>query len=1107
MPLQRTSSSPSTPGPRPCCPPAWGLFVLIVLGLLLTACRREAREEFLRLSNEGRKYYEHGDAARALGPFEQALALEPANTDARLNLANALLAANRPAEALAQAQAVLQADPGSAAAHFIAGCAHLRLGQPRPASQALQEAKRVDVTVNAVTYQLGRAYQQLGQFAEAAQEFEELLQFETNHLAAHYNLSQVLQRLGRTDEATEQLAIHQRLIAAQPGQTTDPSTLERCVYTQARVPFRLQQPDRRGIRVAFADVTAAALGPGARQFRGPATFIDPRREGRNHLFVTEGAGFRFLENSNGVFHPTGDPFAGLPEAGPTRCLAGDLNNDRADDVLVLGAKGVQLFKFATNGTVTDLTLFSKLKGFAASEGVLVDLDFTGKLDLLAGGAGADGVRVLRNLGHPYFVDNTTNSGVPPGLADARQLLVEDWNNDDLLDLFIVRPGQAPLLLVKQRGGALAPTNLLADLPPASALATGDLDNDLRSDLVAAVGERLLLVFNGPSGRASLPLGQWPVASLLLLDYDNDGWLDVLAAGPGLRVWRNLGQAGFKETTAELGLGALGREPVASMAAADIDQDGDTDLLLTRPDRGLLLLRNDGGHAHHQLKVQLTGTKSNVSGLGIRLDVTAGSLRLSRRVSALPVEIGVGRNAQVDSVTAHWFDFSLNNVDVKPDPKTPLALLELKMDTGSCPYFYAWDGNRFRFVTDLLGAAPVGLPISEGRYVEADPEEYVWIGNETMFPPRGADYVLQITEELREVLYLDEARLVVVDHPPGTEVHTTGKMVPGRPFPPHQIVTLHRRLPLRHAENHTGAEVTPLLQEADGRHVSPLRLRLPHLKGLAEPSSVTLDFGPLPVDRPLVLALTGWLRFGGGMANMAAARDPGLPFPFPKLEVERDGQWQSVDVTVGVPAGKTKRIVVDLAGKLPPGSRRLRLSTAYELHWDRIALFEKRDQAGIRIRALAPTRTDLHWRGYCEKTFEPWDLPSTPDYEKVFQVPSWRLAVSGWCTRYGPVDDLVAASDNAFALLNGGDELTLFFATNQVPAKPAGAARDFFLYSVGWDKDADFHCKLGWQVEPLPWHGMDDQRYGEQPRPAFPADALMERYNTRWVGPRPLARRQ
>jgi len=104
-----------------------------------------------------------------------------------------------------------------------------------------------------------------------------------------------------------------------------------------------------------------------------------------------------------------------------------------------------------------------------------------------------------------------------------------------------------------------------------------------------------------------------------------------------------------------------------------------------------------------------------------------------------------------------------------------------------------------------------------------------------------------------------------------------------------------------------------------------------------------------------------------------------------------------------------------------------------------------------------------------------------------------------------VDELVQKSDDALVLLNGGDELALSFKAEQLPARPDGFVRDFFLYAVGWDKDADFHVGQGWRVEPLPFHGMDDAAYDNLPRPAGVDDAWIDKYNTRWVGPMILSK--
>jgi hypothetical protein len=840
-------------------------------------------------------------------------------------------------------------------------------------------------------------------------------------------------------------------------------------------------------------------------YRGPLAAIDLAHDGRNSLFVREADGFRLLVNSNGTFVAQANLLPGLAGAVYHRALVGDLQNDQTEDVVILGDKGSHVFKFTTNGVVSDVTRAAGFSELSAIDGALLDFDYTGKLGLLALQPEGRGIRTFRNLSSTfalYFTESGVTSGLPATVTGARHLGLEDWNSDELMDVTITRDGQPPLVFARERGGPFVSTNL--SLPAGVLMVSGDLNNDSLPDAVTLNGGGLQIVFGGGVPPVSLVPGTFTATDLALVDYDNDGWLDVCAVGDGLRVWRNRGQAGFLETTKQLGLDKVAGK-VTSLVAADFDGDCDPDLAITVEGAGLKVLRNDGGSAHHMLKLRLAGHRSNASGLGVRYEVSAGGLRAWRTVKLLPIEIGVGQHAQVDSVAVRWFDGFINNEEIKVSQCSVLTLDEIEKPTGSCPYLYAWDGQRFRFVTDLLGAAPLGLRVNDTRFIDADPVEYVWLGDESKFLPREGSYILQITEELREVVYLDEAKLVVVDHPPGTEVHTTGKLRPGKPFPPHELVTLHHRHPLLNAVNHEGTDVTSLLNETDGKMVSPTKLRARQLRGLAEPHSVTLDFGSLETGRPLVLALTGWVRFGGGMANVGASHTPDLPFPFPTLEVEAGGQWKPVDVVAGAPAGKTKTILVDLAGKLAPGGHRLRLSTAFEIHWDRIALFEKRDNLETRITTLAPAKADLHWRGYSEFEPWPWYFPLTPNYTNVKQTADWTITPTGWFTRYGAVEELITAQDNTLALLSGGDELTLQFAAESLPPKPAGMTRDFFLYSVGWDKDADFHCELGWQVEPLPWHGMEDQLYGKQTRLEFSQDRLMKKLNTRWVGPHTLTK--
>jgi Tfp pilus assembly protein PilF len=1083
----------------------WIVIGLALVGVAVLLLRTTGGSgDFAHLMTRGNGYLEKGDATNAIAAYLQVVKLAPANLDARLNLANAYLLADDSSNVVEQCQQALNLDHNSAAAYYLMGCAYLRLNQAGPAVQALQQSKQIDNAVSAVHFQLGLAQSRLGHLDDAISEFETILKFEPEHPSVHYQLSQLYQRAGRAEDAAREMQKHQQILAKKPGGASGPATFERCKYTQPQMAFALEQPGRRGVPVHFTDATSTAFGQPS-NYHGPMAVLDCNHDGHNSLFVMEGEkGFRVLGNQNGRFEPLGELLPAKPGVTYRRCLVGDMNNDRFEDVIVLGEQVSHAFKFATNGQAREVTAISGLGNLKARDGLLADLNFTGKLDLLAVLPDGSGLRVFQNLGNFYLQDNTTESGLPATFAGTEHVAVEDWNNEDVPGVFVTRNGQPPAFFPKQRAGTFVETNSPVDWPAGSVIATGDLNNDLRADLVVAGERDLGIIFGGMPERLSLPLRGLQVKGILLVDYDNDGWLDILAYGNGVRAWRNLGQTGFADVTAELGLDKIG--PLDALVAADFDGDGDTDLIASTTN-GLKFLRNDGGNANRQLKLRLVGNRSNASALGVRVELASGNWRTIRTLQQLPLEIGVGRHDKLDALKTRWFDLSSTLVDVAV-PTNQLTLDELTLPSGSCPYLYAWNGQRFKFVTDILGASPLGLPVSQTRYLEADPEEFLALGGEQQFPAKNGAYEVRITEELREVLYLDETRLVVVDHPAGTLVYPTSKLHPGKPFPPHELWTLRPVATLKQATRSDGLDVTETLANTDGRMVSPVQLREPQLRGLAEPFSVTMDFGELPSARPLVLVLNGWLRFGGGMANVAASLDPKLPFPFPTIEAELpDGSWKRIDVDVGAPAGKTKTILVDLEKILPPGARRLRLTTAFEIYWDSACLCEKVAADQNRRVSLAPGHTDLHWRGFSEFVPLPASRPLTPDYDQLRSEPPWRRTPSGWCTRYGPVDELVQKSDDALVLLNGGDELALSFPAGQLPPKSAGLVRDFFLHAVGWDKDADFHVGQGWRVEPLPFHGMDDQAYDHQPQPAGINDAWMTKYNTRWVGPMVLSKKQ
>ncbi len=1081
-------------------------------------------EAFVEAMNVGKGYLDKGDAKKAIATFEKAVAIHPVEAGARLNLANAMLLDGRVEDAVREARAVLGLDRNSAAAHYVIGCARSRMGEHEAAARALQESLRIEPGVAAANYQLGKACRGLGWRDEALSALRDCLRLEPNHLSAHYVLGQLLARGGDREAAMEELKIHAELLQRNSDVARTEATFERCKHTRAVVPEAVDQPARRGINVRFVDATARAFGDASADYAGPVGAMDVGGDGVVDLVVADRqGGFRWLLSEGGVFRG-GARAAGVVGAKYRRIFAGDLDNDGFEDCVIVGDRVTHVFRGGEGGVFTDVAEKAGVSKLGGRDAVLVDLDHTGKLDLIGVDARDGRPRVLRNRGEIVFDDVTEECGMPKGLAGVARVAAIDFNGDGATDLIVSREGEAAALIENVLLGMVT----LGDTgptpwPTGGGLAVGDLNNDLRPDFVVASKRGIEVVYGPDAGRVGIRDSGFEIQHVELVDYDNDGWLDVFAVGAGVRVWRNVGLEGFEEVTGALGLGERhegtkarrheGMEGVETLTAGDLDADGDTDLVLSMVGGGLRYLRNDGGDANRQLKLRLTGTRSNRSGVGVLIELRAGGFRTARTVSRFPVEIGVGRRERVDTLTVVWSDQIVQaEVFVEVTAKQPLLLKEPRVTSASCPYLYAWDGAGFRFVTDILGASPVGLPMSDRELIASDVDEYVRIGDASMFPRREGRYEVAVTEELREVLYLDQARVVAVDHPFGTEVHSTDKLRPA-PFEASELVALggQRRLlgatvtsgegtEGRRDEGTKEKDVTGSLSEIDGVYCSPPKVRRAQLRGLAEAHAVTFDFGPVEADERLVLALTGWLLYGGGTANVAASHDPELPDPFPVLWYETTGgTWTRVDVVVGAPAGRTKTILVELTGALRPGTGRFRLTSGLEIHWDRIAMFERWGDERVTIRALKPVGAELGWHGFGVVGGRAPCEPEQPSYADVSPIPKWRFTPSGWCTRYGDVGELVGSRDGALAILNGGDGLLLSFDAADVPALGDGLVRDFFFHSVGWEKDADYHVRFGRTVEPLPFHGMDDQAYGLD-RSAARRAGWIEMYNRRWVGP-------
>ena len=765
------------------------------------------------------------------------------------------------------------------------------------------------------------------------------------------------------------------------------------------------------------------------------------------------------------------------------------------DFVVFGTAGALLLEneLDNDSGERSLKVIEQDDEFQALHNVLaalpVDFDHDGDLDLIL--SSEAGVSIWLNREQPKFVEHSQFSQLPPADAGIHSMIAVDWNRNVSIDIVCLGDGTAGLL-ENQLHGQLRWKEFpkdAASVKSASAFALIDADANFSWDLLTAGESTAFHPTTNPDAGVvqfldSKPLAEEAATGLLTWDFDNDGYLDALTWNESTLTALRGGPLGlFKpapELTTKLPSNIVGCD------VADLDADGDLDLAVACVD-SIQVVSNEGGNANHWIDVpiraddtdeaQMPNERVNMHGLGSMIELHAGLLWQPRVVTGMSTHFGLGKADFAESVRVLWTNGVPEHI-FGPQHKQPLVLQQdLK---GSCPYLYAWDGEKFVFVTDCLWAAPIGLQLADGVLAQPREWEYLKIDG-SLLKEQDGEYRLRMTEELWEIAYVDSVRLLRIDHPADASIYSNEKVGPPS-ISEYKVHTVREHRKPVAARDQKGRDVLAKISSRDDDYLACFDRRFK--QGLTEPHFLELDLGQLDDPQQITLFLTGWIRPTDTSLNIAISQRPDLENTAPpSVHVpDENGNWIEVRPFMGFPGGKTKTIAVDLSGIFPTNDYRVRVASTMELYWDHAFFTVDEEPVEIRSTEMPLLSADLHYRGFSRKIPHANLGPDRYDYSQLTTEPKWP-PMEGRLTAYGDVINLVRATDNNQALLGAGDELELRFKADG-PDLPDGWTSDFILHNVGWDKDADLNTVFGQTVGPLPFASMNGY-----PDPDGPGDLI------------------
>ncbi|MCA8955005.1 MAG: VCBS repeat-containing protein [Planctomycetes bacterium] len=1054
----------------------------ILVSLAAAACRSDAGPDLYGMRTRACLHAQRDTDdgyTTAIALLTQVVRQPQATFEDWLNLARAqVLHRGASAEAwqsVAKARAIGSDPRGLAALDYVEGLLLVAKLDDTAAHRKFEQVLAALHDHPEALYQSGYAAERAGLLDVARQRYRRLIEIDRLVRPAAYRLART-ETLRKDDAAAQKaLALFQKRDANEKPETTkcDLTDLGLVRYDRRAVEGAVQTISWRVRPLAVPEPVQLALPcPGS-----TAGSVDLVLVGRSAVWSAP-RGTAPLTRTD------------LPVHGTARAVLADLDNRPGAELVLADQQGVRAAARATDGTWRATTIrFPALPGGTPPAALAAfDADHDGDLDLLVlTGAAPHRLVVLRNDGAGAFTlwqpcDVTT---------DCAAVRIDAHDLDQANDLDLVCPGSIALNLRGDRYRRID----MPDLAARSVLVVEDLDNDGAPDLFAAGGNpgwvlrrnadprgRPYQVAFGPAEVA--PSNAPTVRDAVAGDVDNDGDLDLLlATAQGVVVLRNHARTFALVPPVALPGGAVHVE------VADFGADGGLDVVAVDARGGVHVLAPERVPPGVALEVVPEGRKDNRSAVGAVVEAFAGRQFQSRMVkgpAGVRLALGQPDLRLLDGLRLRW---PQGIVQAVPRSKLGtlqrrIALQQIEGLVASCPFLYACEPSGYRFVTDVVGIAPLAEWLPPGAKPALDPEEWVRIDG-TRLALRDGSVELAITEELKETTYLDRVELWFVDHDPKVELRIDENVLQGA-YEPLRIHGFAARdfTPVS-ATLQSGRDATQLVAARDRRYAHPYPQAPSQWGGWTEPYSMELQTRA-PAQ---LLLLEGRLAWYDSTVSYALAQN-GRGWTPLRIERLRPGKPAEVLVAdAGLPTGMDRTMIVSLGDAPLPAGTRLRLCGQHRFLWDRIRTARRPTRTVPEPARAKLVTASTFAHGYARYLGKPGSHELS--YAFADAAPDDRYPrARGFANEYGDVAALLAEHDDRLVVLVAGDGVRMRFAAPPVAPKKS---RTYFMKISGWAKEGSFHNATGQSILPLPFRAMT--AYPPPPgerTPWFDADRVLTR---------------